>query len=135
MAKTPAERQADYRIRHGKGPTGKPSGRVKLSVNDKLASLMLASAKFRAKRDGYAFSITHKDIAIPDVCPILGTAFTISSSTGKATATSATLDKINPELGYVPGNVRVISHAANRLKDANTIATLERLLAYCRGEI
>lgn len=95
---------------------------------------MLGSAKYRAKRDGYECTITHDDIVIPDVCPILGTPFT-RSTTGKATPTSASLDKINPELGYVPGNVRVISHAANRLKDANTIATLERLLAYCRGEI
>lgn len=106
-------------------------------VRDKpwgLVSTLLGSAKYRAKRDGLPFLITHTDIVIPAYCPILKVELA-RSTTGKVTNASPSLDKIIPELGYVPGNVRVISAEANRLKDANTIATLEALLAYCRGEI
>lgn len=95
---------------------------------------MLASAKYRAKRDGTPFSITRDDIVIPEFCPILG--YRLSKSTGgRACNASPSLDKVVPSLGYVPGNVRVISVEANRLKDANTVETLTALLAYCRGEI
>jgi hypothetical protein len=30
--------------------------------------------------------------------------------------TSPTVDRLRPELGYIPGNVIVISHLANRIK-------------------
>lgn len=98
-----------------------------------IIGTMLASAKFRAKRDGHPFSITREDIVIPERCPILNTEFTCG--VGKACSSSPSLDKVIPSLGYIPGNVRVISTAANRLKDANTEASLLTLLAYVRGEI
>lgn len=46
---------------------------------------------------------------------------------------SPSLDKVKPELGYVPGNVRVVSNKANRLKADNTIETLEAILKYMKG--
>jgi hypothetical protein len=42
--------------------------------------------------------------------------------------TSPSLDKINPELGYVPGNVAIISYRANRIKNNGT-AEEHRLIA------
>lgn len=95
---------------------------------------MLASARYRAKRDGLPFSITHADIVLPTHCPILGHELS-SGFEGCVKPNSPSLDRVDPVLGYTPGNVRVISNEANRLKDANTIAPLEKLLAYCRGEI
>jgi hypothetical protein len=43
---------------------------------------------------------------------------------------SASLDRIIPELGYIKGNVRVISLLANQMK---WNATKEQLLTFCRG--
>lgn len=113
---------------------GTPAGRRPYTPDRKLASIMLASAKYRAKRDGCPFSITLDDIVIPQFCPILGHPLE-KSTEGRAKLTSPSLDKVIPALGYVPGNVRVISVEANRLKDANTVETLTALLAYCRGEL
>ena len=46
---------------------------------------------------------------------------------------SPTLDRIVPELGYVPGNVAVISWKANRLKGNNTDPELfEKVAKYIR---
>jgi hypothetical protein len=79
---------------------------------------MLGSAKERAAKKGLPFSLTKDDIAIPSHCPILGVP--LKRGTKCFHDYSPSLDRIIPELGYVPGNIQVISHRANRIKtDAN----------------
>ena len=51
---------------------------------------------------------------IPDVCPVLDIDLMISE--GCSTYNSPSIDKLIPELGYVKGNIDVISHKANTLK-------------------
>jgi hypothetical protein len=45
---------------------------------------------------------------------------------------SPSIDQIVPGGGYVPGNVRIISWKANRLKSNATIDDLEAILAYMK---
>lgn len=87
-------------------------------------------AKQRAKAGDYEFSIDVSDIIIPDVCPVLG--IPIFHGVGKVCDNSPSLDKINPKLGYVKGNVSVISYKANRYKNDLTVENLENLLAYAK---
>lgn len=47
---------------------------------------------------------------------------------------SPTLDRIVPSRGYVVGNVAVISMRANRLKSDASVAELQALVSYTRGE-
>jgi hypothetical protein len=75
---------------------------------------LLSSCRVRAKRKGIPFNLKLSDIKIPDVCPILG--IQLKVGTGNAHANSPTLDRIVPELGYVRGNVWVISLRANLMK-------------------
>lgn len=89
---------------------------------------MLASAKWRAKLCGVAFTITESDFEIPDTCPMLGIPLAISF--GKAADNSPSLDRTIPSLGYVPGNVVVISHRANMFKRDATLAEARALVAY-----
>lgn len=86
--------------------------------------VMLNSARNRAKRDGCPCTITKADIVIPEFCPLLG----IRLSRNKTDA-SPSLDKIRPELGYVPGNVWVISKRANTIKSNATPEELQMLAA------
>jgi len=74
------------------------------------------TARQRAKKRGVPFSITLDDIKIPDTCPALG--FSLVIADGKVAFNSATLDRIIPELGYVPGNVIVVSMLANQIKSS-----------------
>jgi hypothetical protein len=46
----------------------------------------------------------------------------------------AHLDRINPEKGYVIGNVNWISGRANRIKYNATIYELESILSYMKTE-
>lgn len=88
---------------------------------------LLARAQARARRYSIEFNLTEQDINIPEYCPALGIRFTTKSVRGGHDA-SPSLDRLIPELGYVPGNVRVISKRANKIK---TDATLEEIRAVC----
>ena len=83
---------------------------------------MLAGAKRRAKAYGVPFDLVLEDIVVPKLCPVLGIPIGIGG--GKTHAGSPSLDRIIPELGYVPGNVAVISHRANKIKNDATAAEL-----------
>lgn len=84
---------------------------------------LLTLGRRRARDYGLEFSITKDDIFVPTHCPLLGIPLTVSR--GAVSAGSPTLDRIIPRLGYVPGNVWVISHKANTIKSD---ASLEELL-------
>lgn len=83
--------------------------------------MLLALAKQRAKVSGIPFRITEKDIRIPKRCPALG--IPLKHGTGRRRLDgSPTLDRVNPKLGYVPGNVVVVSYLANTIKsNANAV--------------
>lgn len=89
---------------------------------------LLAAARARAKKQGVPFDLTEDDIVIPDVCPILG----VRMRRGKGTSTpcSPSLDKIIPALGYVPGNIAVISRRANTIKNDASIHELRALVRW-----
>ena len=79
----------------------------------KWAAAALPSVKSRAKRDSLLFNIDAEDIALPAVCPVFSTAFVLGV---KGHPLSPSVDRLRPELGYVKGNVRVISRRANSMK-------------------
>ena len=61
----------------------------------------------------------------PTRCPVLGIRLRKTPNKGKPAASSASIDRIDSRKGYVPGNVRVLSHRANMLKtNAQPLETL-----------
>lgn len=78
---------------------------------------LVRAAKVRAKKKGLPFDLIPDDIEVPDICPILGVKLERSLA-GKpgGQASSPSIDRVKPELGYVKGNVGVISLKANTLK-------------------
>jgi hypothetical protein len=92
---------------------------------------MLASARERAKKQGLPFDIELADIVIPEVCPLLGIPLVSGLCKGKKgpTPESPSLDRLRPELGYVKGNVWVISHRANGIKHNATPDELKLIAA------
>jgi len=84
---------------------------------------LLDHARRRAKAKGIPFSLTLEDIHVPRYCPALGIELRVNE--GIVGPDSPSLDRIIPSLGYVPGNVIVVSHLANTIK---SYATVEQLL-------
>lgn len=98
-----------------------------------LPQRLLNSARYRARQQGLVCTITLEDIRVPERCPILNVV--LRPNTGKQSEDSPTLDRIDSKLGYVPGNVAVISWRANSLKSDASVEEVECLLAYMKGEL
>lgn len=88
-------------------------------------------ARRRASLNNLPFAIAVADIVIPDRCPVLGLDLVVG--TNRHTDASPTLDRKDPVLGYVPGNVRVISFRANLLKNNGTADEHRRIADYIEG--
>lgn len=84
-------------------------------------------AKERAKKDSIPFNLEVSDIIIPQSCPIFNMPLVRHEGTSGGKIYSPSLDRIIPELGYVKGNVRVISHLANMMKSN---ATNDQLITF-----
>ncbi len=95
-------------------------------------SIILQQAKRRAKLKSVPFDITIDDIEVPKVCPVLGLPLVVNQ--GHAKEDSMTLDRIVPELGYVKGNVAVISFKANTIKSNATVEELKKVIEWLQNE-
>ena len=93
---------------------------------------LVDGAKRRAKKRKVPFTITVKDIYIPEFCPVLG--IILQRGNGKCSANSPSLDARIPELGYVLGNIQVISFKANTMKSNATLEELKKLVAWLESK-
>lgn len=90
---------------------------------------LLAFARNRAKLKNIPFDLSIDDIKIPDVCPVLGIPLK-KGGPGKRVDNSATLDRVIPNVGYVKGNVIVISFKANKIKSDATVVELQKVTEF-----
>ncbi|MGE3333610.1 MAG: hypothetical protein AB7I36_08200 [Rhodospirillaceae bacterium] len=72
--------------------------------------------------------MSRADIVIPKTCPVLG--IDIRLSNGGFNDNSPTLDRVDNALGYVPGNVVVVSWRANRIKCDAAIDELRKIVEF-----
>ena len=97
------------------------------------AQYLVYSAKARALAKGIPFSLTAADVVIPDRCPALG--IPLVTGPGRRRPNTPSLDRLEPALGYVPGNVVVISDYANRVKNSATVADLRAIADWLEREL
>ena len=96
--------------------------KLKHKRENNLEKELIRSAKRRAKNKNLEFNIDDSDVIIPERCPVLG--IKLEKGNGKVHKNSPTIDRINPNKGYVKGNVIVVSQRANTIK---TNATIEEI--------
>lgn len=127
--KATRDHAAAYRKRLAKyGPSinkRRPGFVAKTKTNEQT---LLAHAKNRAKRKSLPFDLTVEDIIIPPICPVLG--IPIFKGVGKPSDNSPSLDRIIPSLGYVRGNIAVISKRANQIKNNGSLAEIIKIAAW-----
>ena len=93
---------------------------------DSIKKALVRAAKARAKKKGIPFDITIEDFILPEKCPLLEIPLTVGY--GNSQENSYSLDKIIPDLGYVKGNVWVISNKANMIKNNASLEELKLLV-------
>lgn len=99
------------------------------AAHRKTTGYRLSAKKLDARRRGIAFSLTKADLPpVPSACPALGVQFD-----GKGYR--LTLDRINPALGYVPGNVQWLSARANAIKTNATAAEIDAVARFMRHKL
>ena len=87
--------------------------------------LVIRRLKLKAAKLGIPFNITIEDVKTPSYCPILGIPLIYANIC--STDNSPSIDRIIPKLGYIKGNVVVISRRANRIKNDATISELQKI--------
>lgn len=93
--------------------------------------MMLRSARHRAKQKGLPFNITVNDFTIPETCPALGIEIALEGDLDHAPS----LDRVMPSLGYVKGNVMVLSNRANRIKNNAAVHELRAIADFLETHI
>lgn len=94
----------------------KDNRRASKWMKDNPEKAMHVRSKNRAKTLGLPFNIEYSDIVIPEYCPVLGIKIERGIGRSNHSDNSPSLDRIIPSLGYVKGNVIVISNRANKIK-------------------
>lgn len=90
---------------------------------------MLNDSKRRAFKKGLPHNLVLDDIPAPTHCPALGIELDWASRIS-AGDNSPSLDRVVNDLGYVKGNVQVISVLANRMKQGATLTQLAQICVY-----
>lgn len=93
----------------------------------------LTGCRNRSAKRGIPCAIAAEDVALPNLCPVLGVVLAYAGGVNDPCA--ATLDRLRPELGYVKGNVTVISRRANAMKNDGTLDEHRRLVAWMEAQL
>lgn len=131
----------DERIRKQVAYQKTPEAKAKIAAAAKVRAKnpaswlksQLSKLKSRAKQRGFGFDLVPQDFTIPETCPVLG--IPLALGLPSRSPNSPSFDRVDNNLGYVKGNVRIISLRANRLKSNATLYEMERVTQYMRGEL
>ena len=101
-----------------------------LVQTESVRSRLIKSARKRASENNIPFTINNEDIKLVYNCPYLNTPLSYGNT--KANKTSPSIDRIIPDLGYVNGNIQIISMLGNCMKSN---ATKEEMLIFSKNII
>lgn len=86
--------------------------------------------KSQSKAEGVEFSLDFEDIQFEEFCPILGIKLNYFVKNNGPCDDSPSFDRIDPNKGYIKGNVVLISQKANRIKNNGTSEELRKIADY-----
>ena len=108
----------------------KSRARFQEYITNNASLYLLRCSKNRAKKRQLEHTLKEEDINIPTHCPVLGIPISHQKSGGLPHANSATIDRIDNNKGYIPGNVIVVSRRANVLKNDATLEELRKIVTF-----
>ncbi len=103
-------------------------------VSNPLMSIF-SDKRSRAKQRGIEFDLVFEDVEFPARCPVLGIELNYTRCSGlgrNPRPNSPSFDRIDPDKGYVKGNVLIVSMMANQIKSNATVEQLEKVASFYR---
>lgn len=100
----------------------------KFDMSDPHTGWFIRTMRSKALKNGELEAL-QEGLVFPEKCPVLGIPL-IYGENGMRTDASATVDRIDNQKYYVPGNIHIISWRANRIKNDSTLEELDKLTAY-----
>lgn len=92
--------------------------------------VLLNAAKKRAKDQNLEFNLDINDIVLPIKCPILDIELVFNKY--NACDNSYSIDRIEPNKGYIKGNIQIISFKANTIKNNASLLEIEKVYLYMK---
>jgi hypothetical protein len=90
----------------------------------------ITSKRHAARQRGVEFSLTVSDIyPLPERCPVLDIPLNYDNTNGPAD-NALSIDRIDPNRGYVSGNVVLVSQRVNRIKNDATVDELRKIAEF-----
>lgn len=108
--------------------------RVSYKWKYKKASEQFYKKKQYCKERGIDFTITPWDLTYPEYCPVFGIKLQWGQGNG-ISENSPSLDRLDPNKGYIPGNVQYMSWRANRIKNNATLEEMEKLYNWYKKQV
>lgn len=110
-----------------------------IEANPELRAILIhriTQKRHNAHAVGVDFDLTISDLyPLPETCPVLGIPINYGTGSRGAADNAMSIDRINPDLGYVKGNVVLVSQRANRIKNDATVDELRRIYEFYRDLI
>lgn len=89
---------------------------------------IIGETRRRAKGNNIPFNIDSEDILMPVLCPILGIPLLVGDDSPRDNHPS--IDRLIPKLGYIKGNIIIVSYRANRIKNDATVEELGKIYKF-----
>lgn len=93
--------------------------------------MLYKNARSRSRIKNVPFNIEESDIVIPKTCPVFPWIELCATNTSSED-NSPSVDRVIPELGYVKGNIQIISRRANTIKSMGSAEEHERIAEWLR---
>jgi hypothetical protein len=104
-------------------------------VRKKLAQNLYVAGN-KCRENNIPFEISVDDLMpAPLHCPVLGTKLDWYKDGRGASDESPSIDRLIPELGYVAGNVMIISTRANRIKNDSNLEELVKVATWVESRL
>lgn len=108
---------------------------LEVHVRKKLAQ-NLAVAANRCKEADIPFDVTVDDLMPPPLnCPVFGFKLDWYKDGRGAADDSPSIDRLIPDMGYVAGNVTIISNKANRIKNDSNLKELLQVATWVEARL
>ena len=118
-----------YRTECRSCQTGKRTERARKIGSNEHIRVLLRDARYRAKKRNIKFTLTKEELKklVTDTCPILGMKLKIGIDNWQ---NSPSLDRIDNDKGYIKGNVIMVSHMANSIKNQATPDQIQKVATF-----